>query len=61
MPEIVRQIFAGSRPVYDIVKSEDGLTITIRSSQDHAKKIELISSVVGTVIDALRDIKTASD
>ena len=58
MPETVHQSFAGRHPVYDIVKSEDGLTITIRSSEDHTKKIDLISSVVGTLIDVLQKMKT---
>jgi len=60
MPEIMRQIFAGSHPVYDIVKSADGVTITIRHSEDHTKKIDLISSVVGTLIKTLQEIEKAS-
>jgi hypothetical protein len=61
MPEIVRQILAGRHPVYDIVKSADGLTITIRSTGDHSKKIDLISSVVGTLARTLQEIETASE
>jgi len=61
MPEIMRQIFAGSHPVYDIVKSADGLTITIRSTEDHSKKIDLISSVVETLIRTLQEVEKASD
>jgi hypothetical protein len=61
MPEIMRQIFAGRHPVYDIVKSADGLTITIRSTEDHSKKIDLISSVVGTLVRTLQEIEKASD
>jgi hypothetical protein len=60
MPEIVHHILVGDNPVYDIVKSEDGLTITIRSSEDHTKKIDIISSAVGTLIKTLQEIKTAS-
>jgi len=59
MPEIVHQIVAGGHPVYDIVKSEDGLTITIRSSEDHTQKIDLISSVLGKLIATLQKIETA--
>jgi hypothetical protein len=61
MPEIMRQIVAGRHPVYDIVKSADGLTITIRSTEDHSKKIDLISSVVGTLVRSLQEIETATD
>jgi hypothetical protein len=61
MPEIMRQIFAGSHPVYDIVKSADGLTITIRSTEDHSKKIDLISSVVGTLVRTLQEVERALD
>jgi hypothetical protein len=57
MPEIVHQIFAGSHPVYEVVKSADGLTVTIRSAEDHNKKIDLISSVVGTLINTLQKVK----
>ena len=60
MPEIVHQIFVGRHAIYDIVKSEDGLTITIRLSEDHTQKIDLISSIVGTLIDVLQKIKTPS-
>ena len=57
MPEIVHQIFAGSHPVYEVVKSADGVTVTIRSAEDHNKKIDLISSVVGTLINTLQKVK----
>jgi hypothetical protein len=61
MPEIMRQIFAGRHPVYDVVKSGDGLTITIRSTEDHSKKIDLIPSVVGTLVRTLQEIEKASN
>jgi hypothetical protein len=60
MPEIVHQIFAGRHPVYEVVKSADGSTITIRLSEDHTKKIDLIPSVIGTLINTLQKIKDAS-
>lgn len=58
MPETVHQIFAGRHPVYDVVKSADGMTITIRMSEDHSKKIDLIPSVVGTLIEVLQKFRS---
>jgi hypothetical protein len=59
MPEIIRQVTAGRHPVYDVVKSADGMTITIRSSEDHTKKIDLIPSVVDTLVRILQEVKKA--
>jgi hypothetical protein len=49
-------ITAGSRPVYEIVKSDDGLTVTIREAQNHEHKIDLISSVIPTLIRMLQKL-----
>lgn len=57
MPEEVRTIYAGSDPVYEVVKSEDGLRVTIRSAEDHSKKVDLMSSVVGTLISVLQELR----
>ncbi len=56
MPENIEVITAGSHEVYEVVKSEDGLTITIREAGNHDHKIELISSVLPTLIRALKDM-----
>jgi hypothetical protein len=56
MPERIEVIHAGSRPVYEIVKSVDGLTITIRLAQHPEQKIDLISSVIPTLIQILSDM-----
>lgn len=57
MPEIVRVIYAGSHPVYEVVKSADGLTVTIRLAEHPEEKVELMSSVVGTLIDMLQEFR----
>lgn len=57
MAEIIRTIYAGRHPIYEVVKSEDGLTVTIRSAENHDHKIDLISSVVGTLIDVLTEFR----
>lgn len=54
MPETIEVIKAGSREIYEVVKSEDGLKITIREAGNHDRKIELISSVLPTLIQALQ-------
>ena len=56
MPEKVVDIYAGSHSVFQVVKSEDGLTVTIRLTENHDHKIDLISSVVPTLIRVLQDI-----
>jgi hypothetical protein len=57
MPEQVHVIAAGSRPVYEVVTSEDGLTITIREAENHEHKIVLLSSVLGTLIRTLQGLR----
>lgn len=42
MPETVRTIFAGSHPVYEVVKSENGLLVTIRTVGHREEKIEFL-------------------
>jgi hypothetical protein len=54
--EILRTITAGSRDVYQIVRAENG-NIILRMAENHDTKIELISSVLGTLIQALRDVE----
>ena len=57
MPEEIQVIMAGSRPLYEVVKSEDGFLITIRNAENHADKIELMSSAIGPLVQILRDIQ----
>jgi hypothetical protein len=47
---------AGSHEVYEVLKSVDGLKVTIREAGNHDHKIELISSVLQTLIRALQDM-----
>ncbi len=58
MPEDIRVITAGRHDVYEVVKSEDGQRLTIREAQNHDHKIELISSVIPTLIQVLREIQS---
>ncbi len=57
MSEEIHLIRAGSRPVYEVVVSEDRLLVTIREAEDHDHRVELISSVIPTLIEILRKIK----
>jgi len=50
---IVETISAGRHPVYDVLVTESG-SIRIRHSEDHQKHIDLISSVVPTLVNALQ-------
>ena len=52
MPEI-EVITAGNKEVYEVVKSDDGHTVTIRFAKNHEHKFDLPQSVVGTLIKAL--------
>jgi hypothetical protein len=45
MPEEIHVIAAGSRPMYEVVKSADGSTVTIRAAGNHDNNIALTSSV----------------
>jgi hypothetical protein len=55
--EEVHPIYAGKDPVYEVVKSEDGLRITIRAADNHDEKVELMSSVVPILVQVLQDLK----
>lgn len=58
MPEkLLNTIYAGSTPVYEIVESEDGLTITVRSAESPDNQLRMIRTAVGTLADALRRIE----
>jgi hypothetical protein len=57
MPEkILNTIYAGSRPVYEIAESADGLTITVRSAESPDNQLRIIRTAVGVVADALMKI-----
>lgn len=58
MPEkLLNTIYAGSTPVYEIVESDDGLTITVRSADSPDNQLRMIRTAVGTLVDALRRIE----
>lgn len=56
MPEKIHVIAAGSRLTYEVVESEDGLSVTIRHAEDHEDNIVLIRSVIPTLVNVLREI-----
>jgi len=61
MPEkILNTVYAGSTPVYEVVESEDGLTITVRSADSPDNQLRMIRTAVGTVADALRKIEPSA-
>jgi len=53
MAEQVFVVFARSRPLYEVVKSEDGSTLTIRSTSKLGHVISMPSEAVPSLIDAL--------
>jgi hypothetical protein len=60
MPENKRIIRAGSFPLYEIAQSGDKLFVTIRESNNPNREIELLSSVVPMIIEALRQVSRES-
>jgi bifunctional ADP-heptose synthase (sugar kinase/adenylyltransferase) len=54
--EKVQVIAAGSREVYEVVESGDGLLVTIRMAANHDHKIELANSAIPALIGALQKI-----
>jgi hypothetical protein len=54
MAEQVFVVTAGDRPIYEVVKSEDGHTLTIRSAANHTHAVSMPSSAVHALIGALR-------
>jgi hypothetical protein len=55
MPEIT-DISAGRHSVYQIVVSDDKRTVTIRETENHNHKVDLMSSVIPTLVDILRKL-----
>jgi hypothetical protein len=56
VPENTYTIAAGSKELYEVVKSEDGLKVTIRYAQNPEKKIELDAGAVPELIGALQKL-----
>jgi hypothetical protein len=57
MPErLLNTIFAGARPVYEIVESTDGLTITVRSAESPDNQLRMIRTACGALAEALKKI-----
>jgi hypothetical protein len=59
MPEQVFVIAPGNTPIYEVVKSEDGLSLTIRSAANHDYAISMPSSAVDVLISALNEFKNS--
>ena len=61
MPEtLVTTISAGSHPIYDILVTEKG-SIRIRHCEDHGKHVDLISSVIPDLTEALRQVRKIAE
>jgi hypothetical protein len=56
MPERVYTIAAGNRPIYEVVKSENGLNFTIRYAAEPERKFELASSAIPDLIKVLQEL-----
>lgn len=54
MSEQVFVVEAGTTPVIEVVKSEDGLSLTIRVASNHDRSVTMPSSAVYALISALR-------
>ena len=54
---LLNTIYASARPVYEIVESEDGRTITVRSADSPDNQLRMLRTAVGTLADALREIE----
>ena len=52
--EKVHPIMAGSSPAYQVVESEDGVTVLIRSANDHSKQVSIMKSALPMLIDILQ-------
>ncbi len=57
MAEQIEVIHAGSHPVYEVVVYEDKQTVTIRAAENHEDKFVLMSSVIPTLINVLRNLE----
>ena len=59
MSEQIFVVVARNRPLYEVVKSEDGSTLTIRSTSKLGHGITMPSEAVPSLIDALNAFTTA--
>ena len=57
MAEKIHGISAGRHTLYEIVESEDGVSVVIREAENPDHQITLIRSVLPTLIEVLRGIK----
>ncbi|PYU36217.1 MAG: hypothetical protein DMG28_01260 [Acidobacteria bacterium] len=49
-------IAAGSKPIYEVEKSEDGTKVTIRYAENPEKKVEVAGSAIPDLIKVLQEL-----
>jgi len=60
MTDKIHVIYGGARPLYEVIESEDEVSVTIRYAGDHKERIRLHRSGVAALVNALKDIKPAA-
>jgi hypothetical protein len=52
----IHVVRGGARPVYEVIESEDEVSVTIRYAGDHKEKLTLLRSTVPSLADLLKEI-----
>ncbi len=58
--EKVHPIMAVSSVAYEVVESEDGVTVWIRSADDHSRRVSILRSALPALIETLQRIAASS-
>jgi hypothetical protein len=53
-------VYGGARPLYEVIESEDEVSVTIRYAGDHNDQIRLHRSGVVALVDVLKEVKPIS-
>lgn len=56
--EKVHKILVGTANLYEVVEHEDGVSMSLRETENHEHKVRLLKSVLPTLIKKLQAISS---
>jgi hypothetical protein len=54
-------VYGGARALYEVIESDDEVSVTIRYAGDHEDKIRLHRSGVAALVQVLKDVKPSDN
>ena len=57
MANKTRKVAAGNEELYEIVENDDGVTVTVRSTEDESEHIIVLKSMIPILVDSLQEFR----